>query len=73
MKNILSYVPGSRFKGAEIQEWINYHSNNTSSHFKNASWLKSHFHIINDGVYSIKMKVVHEGDRIKKPFLHRVT
>ena len=54
MKNILSFKPGTPILGREIREWFNYHSENQTSHYKAAKYIKKRFfNIKNDRFYTV--------------------
>lgn len=48
MRNILSYKYNSRFTGAEIREWIEYHINNKTEYYKIAYSMRRYLKTIQD-------------------------
>ena len=51
IKNILSFLPGTPILGSEIRAWFNYHSENLTSHSKEARFMKKRFDNLNDNYY----------------------
>lgn len=51
MRNILSYQYGTIFTGKEINDFIDYHINNNTSHKKDAIRLMKHFIFKNNHSY----------------------
>lgn len=53
MKNILSYKPGTKFKGKQIKDWIKYHTENQTSHSLVARNMVKYLNIKDDKDYTI--------------------
>ena len=51
MKNILSFAPGTPILGADIRAWFNYHTENKTSHSREAKAMKHRFDNLNDDRY----------------------
>lgn len=57
MKNILSYLPSTRYKGKEIKEWIIFNIENQTEHTKEAKRMVNYLNILDDAEY-----LIHKGD-----------
>ena len=53
MKNILSYIPGTKFHGKEIKEWIKFHIENQTEYTKEARKMTNYLNISDDAEYVI--------------------
>ena len=51
MKNILSYIPGTKFTGKEIKEWIKFHIENQTEYTKEAKKMVEYLNISDDAEY----------------------
>lgn len=63
MKNILSHVLGTRFKGKEIKEWIKYHVENQTEYTKEAQQMIDYLNISDDVEYKISRGFYQASER----------
>lgn len=62
MKNILSFIPGTKFSGKEILDWANYQIVNQTSHYKQGCRVMERFwNLQPDRKYIIKTKYTTDG------------
>ena len=52
MKNVLSFYKRA-VSGKDINEWIEYHTNNQTGHSRIARYFKRHYHIVDSRQYVI--------------------
>ena len=75
MRNILSYVPGTKFNGLEILQWAKFQINHKTSHMKQGAYIIRRFgNIKPERLYTITTS--YQETRFskisKKPFVKRV-
>ena len=72
MKNILSFYKRT-VSGKDINEWINYHTNNQTEHSRIAKYFKRHYHIVDNRTYVILPQYDKLGPykKNKSPMIYR--
>lgn len=53
MRNILSCIPGTRFRGKEIKEWIKFHTENQTEYTREAKRMINYLNVSDDAEYYI--------------------
>lgn len=54
MQNILSYQPNTKIKGKVIKSWIKYHTNNKTSHSREAIKMLKYLNVDDNKSYYVR-------------------